>query len=60
MFSYRLQIEFVSGILIFVSIEGAPGPEGFLTLRPRLAELAPEEALLSVCRLIEKFKHRDT
>ena len=42
-----MYFEFVSGILVFVAIEGAPGPEGFLTLRPRLAEVSPVEPALA-------------
>jgi hypothetical protein len=42
-----LQFEFVSGILVFVSIEGAPGPQGFRALRPRLAEVAVVQAPLA-------------
>ena len=39
--------EFVSGIENFVLGEGAPGLEGFLSLRPRLSEIAPVEAALA-------------
>ena len=47
LFSYRLQIEFVSGILIFVPVKGAPRPQCLRALRPRLAEVAPVQAPLA-------------
>jgi len=44
--SYRLQFEFVSGILIFIPDKGAPRPQCLCALRPRLAEVAVVQAPL--------------
>jgi hypothetical protein len=46
LFSFGLQFEFVSGILVLGTSEGAPIPQGLRALRPRLAEVAPVEAAL--------------